>query len=114
VGTLVETTYYSLTGAWLLHVPESWRENVTAVRVTGYGQASTTFMAGEITLFTVYSFTGVQREDMASRAGMIFLTDTGSAIYTASLGQDAASSPYALTENEIKTRFALITQEWTN
>ena len=54
------------------------------------------------------------RSYYASRDSMIELAKTQTEIYAASIPADAANSPLAIGEDDIRSRFSIITQNWNN
>ena len=67
-----------------------------------------------IPLLNIYRLTGDMRSYYASRDGMIELAKTQTEIYAASIPAGASDSPLAITEDDIRSRFSIITQNWNN
>lgn len=113
------TTYQNVSENWQFLLSDAWRGAVTVAKGTSEGMSTTTFLdynpGGQSTpLLTIYRLTGDMRSYYASRDSMIALAETKTEIYAASIPKDAANSSLALKEEEIASRFSIITQNWNS
>lgn len=115
----VTTTYQNVSENWQFVLSDIWREQVTVSKGTSEGMATTTFSeyraAGKpVPLLTIYRLTGDMRSFYAARDHMIFLGQTQTEIFTATIPESAAESTIALDQETIKQQFSVITQSWNN
>ena len=113
------TTYQNVSENWQFMLSDAWRGKVTVAKGTSEGMSTTSFLdyndGGTTTpLLTIYRLTGDMRSYYASRDSMIELAKTQTEIYAASIPADAANSPLAIGEDDIRSRFSIITQNWNN
>lgn len=116
-GETVETTYHSIEDGWYLHIPESWIGRVGVERSSSAGESAVTFCVlnedgshgGAI--LRISTLTGSGREVRATRGNRFSLSRQSSSIYTAELPETPAWE-YAMTAEEVRTAFSLISREW--
>ncbi len=88
------TTYHNHSGGWYLTIPGSWHGNLTVHRtqddVAGVRGLVFSRWNGRNTapeeFFTLYAFTGKDREALASSDGRFFVAQKGETVYSAQLG----------------------------
>lgn len=116
-GSLVLQTYHNVEDGWYLTLPDTWGDQVTAMRVTGTDESTVTFAyrqkGTDVPFLRITKLTGASREIRATRGGRIILRRQMEAIYTAELLEANESWHDGLTEDELLAAFNLITQEWT-
>lgn len=115
----VSTTYQNVSENWQFVLTDAWRGQVTVAKGTSEGMSTTTFLeyhdSGKSTpLLTIYRLTGDMRNYYASRDSMIELARTKNEIFAASIPRDARNSALAIGSDDIKARFSIITQSWSN
>ncbi len=113
------TTYHNHSGGWYLTVPGSWHGNLTISRseeVAGVRGLVFSRWNGRETapeeIFTLYAFTGRDRDVLASTDGRFFVAQKGETVYAASLG----SSQWAAeqTSQSISEMFHFIQVNWNS
>lgn len=115
----VSTTYQNVSENWQFLLTDTWRGQVTVSKGTSEGMSTATFSeyrtdGMSIPLLTIYRLTGDMRTYYAARDHMIMLAQTQTEIFTASVPSAAARSALALSEDDIKDRFSVNTQSWSN
>lgn len=116
------TTYQNVSENWQFFLSDDWRKSVTVTKYSEDDISNTTFNeyiadtpnSPYRALVTIYRFTGDMRNYYASREGMIELARTPTEIYAAKIPETAKESSIAITENDIKDRFSIISQSWSN
>lgn len=106
-------TYHHYQDGWYLRL-DAWLDMSLAAEQTEEGCAffCTDPETGElIKLFTIYTFTGSDREDLATEGGKTLLYRRESLIFSA--GLERAFFALGLTEAELLEYFQPIRQEWT-
>lgn len=91
------TTYHNHSAGWYLTIPGSWHGNLTVSRSTEEvagvrGLVFSRWKGREATpeeIFTLYAFTGRDREALASSDGRFFVAQKGETVYAARLGTGA-------------------------
>ena len=105
-------TFHNYVGGWYLRLESSWASRVTVDQSDG----NYTFYVWDETydtatrLFTIYVFTGSNRDEDTSRDGRFALHRAEGVAYAASL-EDAAAR-YEITEEYLIESFRLIRQDW--
>ena len=107
-------TYYNATGGWYLKI-----DRALASRITVQVEASTfafylwneNYTKAE-KLFTIYTLTGLNREEQSLSDGKFVLLKTDTAIYSATL--ESAAAEYAITQESLIGSFSLIHQDWNS
>jgi hypothetical protein len=115
----VATTYQNVSENWQFELSDDWRGEVTVTKSSSEGMSITTFQEyreadDPIPLLAIYRLTGDMRSYYASRDRMIELAKTKNEIYAAYIPEEAANSKLLLTEESIRGRFAMITQNWSS
>ena len=114
-------TYHNLTDNWYLLVPETWDGHFT-VRQSNISTTlhATTFYSArgrtaEEELFTVYTFTGTDREAQAARAGRTILRRrTGpDAVYAIAYAENYDQWSYAVPHETLSAGFNTIITRWS-
>ncbi|MBS5145237.1 MAG: hypothetical protein KHY89_06955 [Butyricicoccus pullicaecorum] len=115
----VQTTYRNVSQEWDFVMSSEWRDRVRAVKGTEDGIDYTTFEAyapdgKSVPLLTIYYLLGTAddvKQEIEEK--QLFALDTvTSGIFAAEIPQEAANSSLALTEAQVKERFAPITVHW--
>ncbi len=113
------TTYHNYSGGWFVELPQAWegRIAITYDQVSegvrgytfrqweGYGQEAEP-------IFTLYTFTGEDRNEEAAADGRFPVAERGDVTYAASLG----TAPWAadLTEEDLAALFHFIQIDWNS
>lgn len=111
------STYHCVEDGWYLHLPESWTDRVRAERSGSAGESTVTFYAAdeaggqEAVILRITTLTGSGREARAARGSRFSLGRQSTAIYTAELPETAPWEG-AMTAEEVRSAFSLITREW--
>ena len=105
-------TFHNYTGGWYMQLDGSWASRITVEQQDGefafylwdesYQEATP--------LFSLYVFTGSDRDEEAVREGRFALYRSEGIAYAASLAEAAAD--YAITEDYLINSFRLIRQDW--
>lgn len=114
------TTYHNHSGGWYLTIPGSWHGNLTVSRsaeeVAGVRGLVFSRWNGRETapeeIFTLYAFTGKDRDALASADGRFVVSQKGETVYSARLG----TGPWALeqTSQTISDMFHFIQVNWNS
>jgi len=113
------TTYHNYAGNWYLVLPETWHDQLSVSREketagaggyifskwNGYGQTPEE-------IFTIYSFTGEDRQMQAEADGRFVLAEKGETIYAASLG--TCQWAQELTQKDLRAMFRFIYLDWNS
>ena len=65
-------------------------------------------------LFSIYMATGATREYYAGRSDLIQLGESSQAVYFAKLAADTQGDTLQIESEDIKSRFSLVTQDWSD
>lgn len=107
-------TYYNAAGGWYLRINSKLAHRITV-------QAETNTFAFYIwndnctkaeKLFTIYTFTGQNREEQSLSNGKFILLKTDTAIYSATL--ESITAEYGITQESLIGSFSLIHQDWNS
>ncbi|MEG2176304.1 MAG: VCBS repeat-containing protein [Oscillibacter sp.] len=116
-GTAVLSTYHDTEEGWYLQLPDAWRDKLLVSRhFTGGDEVSVTFSlrdgrtAQPKEILTIYTITGDNRDIKAVRDGRVILSRQTETIFAAKLLN--ANMGNGMTEDELRTAFHLITNEW--
>ena len=105
-------TFHNFVGGWYLQLDSSWASRVTVEQFNGvysfYLWDDTYQIA--TSLFTLYVFTGSNRDEDAVKDGRFALYRAEGVAYSASIAQAAAE--YDITEDYLIDSFRLIHQDW--
>lgn len=113
-GTEVDKmyTFHNYLGGWYLQLPEDLARRISVAQ----NENSFDFYLTDIKdtepvkLFTIYAFTGQDREEMAVRDNRFCIFRDESAVYAAYL--EVASATYHISPENLMNGFRLIRQEW--
>ena len=110
------TTYHNYAGGWYVVLPEAWQDRISVLPGgDGAGVSSYVFGLWKDTgdmerLFTVYAFSGEDREDRAAEPSNFELGRKDDVIYCAALGTGAEAA--TLTEEDVTGLFHFIQIAW--
>ncbi len=99
-------TYHQDPAGWYLNLDSAWAPSVTVE--AGEGQYDFYGGDGEL-LFTVYAFTGADRDAQAASRGRFVLLRTDTVTYAAAL---ASAGDYAITQQSLTDSFHLVQRDW--
>lgn len=113
------TTYHNYLGGWYLEFPDYYRDHISMDRseevygVRGYVvQKWNGREQAPEDIFTIYAFTGEDREELATADGRILLAEKGDTAYAAALGDcDWAKK---LTKEDLVGMFHFIHVDWNS
>lgn len=105
-------TFHNYTGGWYMELDSSW---ISRIAVEQEGNTYTFCMWDEDLgvaqpLFSVYSFTGKDRDSQAGTENRFALYRGESVVYAAKL--ESTSALYGITEEYLISRFHLIRRDW--
>ena len=111
----VATTYDNISDGWRLALDPTWHDRITAVKTTENNLSVVEFYEylgeeNQIPLFSIYAATG---EYYAGRSDLIQLGESSQAVYFAKMAGDGQNSTLQIQAGDIKSRFSLVTQDWT-
>lgn len=113
------TTFHNYPGGWYLELPGSWRGRLSVERskevegVRGYCFRKWNGRGRETEeIFTLYAFTGENRETLAVADGRFLLAEKGETAYAAVLGESDWAK--ALNQEEMKEMFRFIHVDWNS
>ena len=111
------STYHCMEDGWYLQLPESWAGQVEAERSgTGSDSSVTFYVLNEeavrgAAILRITALTGSGREVRATRGNRFSLSRQSDVIYTAELPETPPWNQ-AMTAEEVRAAFSLITREW--
>lgn len=112
-------TYHNNDDGWYLEVPENWVNRIVSTRSqNGVGESAVTFSLRGATeeedkdFLRICAITGDSREIRATRGDRIILSRQTETIYAAELLEANRQWSGGITEDELRSRFNLITTEW--
>ncbi len=111
------TTYHNYSESWYFKIPEQWEGNISVSRTDSSEGKALTFYRynGEDSpqaLFTIYSLTGDDRQQLAEKGDRFVLYNKGEVIYCAEIAPGADSWSAMITMEEIIAGFKPIRTEW--
>ena len=112
------TTYHSFSGGWFLKLPDSWQNQFCITRgaetdgVRGYEFSQWENGRRADLIFTIYAFSGEDRNVSASSDGRFILAEKGDITYAARLGTGKWAD--ALSEDRLKEMFHFIHIDWNS
>ena len=117
--TVKQTTYHCFSGGWYVTVPEQWREKLTISRgeevggVRGY-VFSEWKQGGQPPeeIFTLYTFTGEDRNELASADGRFLVSEKGDVSCSAKMGTSVLAK--GMSEEDLKMMFNYIQIDWNS
>ncbi len=113
------TTYHNFSGGWFIEVPADWRRSLTISRSQPVAGASgyvfselrqDSIQAKEI--FTIYAFTGEDRNQNATSDGRFLLGEKGDVAYSASFGDSELAQ--SVSKEELIAWFHYIQVDWNS
>lgn len=114
--TRVMSAYHCTEDGWYLVLPESWRDRVLVRREAEAEESTTIFSYRSgmelVDFMRISAVTGNSREIKAVRGGRFVLSRRAETIYSAELLEANNDWPSAMTEDELRAAFSLITAEW--
>ena len=105
-------TFHNFVGGWYLQLDSRWASRVTVDHFNGvyvFYLWDESYQSA-IPLFTLYVFTGSNRDEDAVKEGRFALYRAEGVAYSASLAE--ASAEYEITEDYLIDSFRLIRQDW--
>ena len=105
-------TFHNFVGGWYLQLDSRWASRVTVDHFNGvyvFYLWDESYQSA-IPLFTLYVFTGSNRDEDAVNEGRFALYRAEGVAYSASLAE--ASAEYEITEDYLIDSFRLIRQDW--
>ena len=102
---------YSLPEEWVGHVAVTRGEEVSGVRGTVFSGYLYSPERSE-PIFTIYAFTGEDRNQLAAADGRFVLSEKGDVTYAAAFGTDRRAK--ALSEEDLKAMFNYIHVDWNS
>ena len=112
------TTYHSFSGGWFLQLPDSWKNQFCITRgaetdgVRGYEFSQWENGRRTDLIFTIYAFSGEDRNASASADGRFILAEKGDMTYAAKLGTGKWADE--LSEDRLKEMFRFIHIDWNS
>ena len=113
------TTYHSFASGWYLTIPDEWDEQITISRseetsgVRGLVFSEWDAKTRRATpIFTIYAFSGEDRNITAPQSGRFILSEKGDVTYAAELGVSAWAK--TLDEQTLKRMFNYIRIDWNS
>ena len=117
--TVKEITYHNFSAGWYVRLPEEWvghltisrGDEIAGVRGLVFSTYDTSAAQAE-PVFTIYAFSGEDRNQLAAEDGRFLLSEKGDVTYAAALGTggDAAQ----LSEEALKGMFNYIHVDWNS
>lgn len=105
-------TYHDFMAGWYLQLDSSWAERIT-VEQSGSGYGFYLWNKEESQaekIFTVYAFSGADRDEQAAADNHFVLLRTESTVYAAHM--EVASGTISITQDDLINGFHLISQDW--
>ena len=113
-SALARETYLDAQSGWSLTLPEDWGERVCLTRTTSADGTAVTFslVDGERAepFLTIYTFTGDNRSQLASRGGRVLLARQPEVSYAAEMHGEGLGM---IDEQTLRESFSLSAAEWT-
>lgn len=105
-------TFHNFLGGWYLQLHNSWASRITVVQENGVYRFYLWDESYQVatSLFTLYVFTGSNRDEEAVKDGRFALYRAEGVAYAASL--NVAAVEYDITEDYLKESFRLVRQDW--
>lgn len=105
-------TYHNFVGGWYMILDDAWATRAMVEQRNGaYGFYiwDQDFQQADL-MYTLYVYTGSDRDEMATSDGRFALYRTESAAYAVKL--ESGASQYGIAEDSLKENFHLIRQDW--
>ena len=113
-------TYHNLTDSWYLLIPKEWdgRFTVRQDNTSSTAHATTFYTCSDGNevgdeLFTIYSFTGSNRDNLGTMGGRSILRRQPNVIYAVYCTQTYADWRYAVGQDILAGRFSPILTQWS-
>ncbi|WP_455581729.1 FG-GAP repeat domain-containing protein [Dysosmobacter sp.] len=112
------STYHDTEDGWYLQLPDAWDGAIQVMRGVTPNEASVSFyIRGSGTeqpkeFLRISTLTGTSRESRAVRGNRFNLNRQSDTIYVAELLEANDTWAYGITEDEVRSAFSLIRQEW--
>ena len=112
------TTYHSFSGGWFLKLPDTWQNQFCITRgtetdgVRGYEFSQWKNGRRADLIFTIYAFSGEDRNEAASADGRFPLAEKGDITYAAKIGTGKWAD--ALSEDRLREMFHFIHIDWNS
>ena len=112
------TTYHSFSGGWFLKLPDRWKNQFCITRGAEadgvHGYAFSQWEDGRRTelIFTIYAFSGENRNESASADGRFILAEKGDITYAAKLGTGKWAEE--LSADRLRDMFHFIHIDWNS
>ena len=113
------TTYHNYSGGWFVILPDDWEGQITITySEVEPGIRGFTFSQWQgyndppIPIFTIYAFSGEDRNEDAAADGRLILKEKGDVTYAASFGSSAWARD--LSENDLIEMFNFIHIDWNS
>ena len=104
-------TFHSFGGGWYVDLEKSWISSLDVKQMDGaYSFFLNDDQGEQKKIFTIYAFTGQNREELAVTENRFLLTRGNSVVYSAQLEVGAVS--WGLDEEKLTNIFHLIHQDW--
>ena len=105
-------TYHNFQSGWYVTLGSNWAPRVAAVQ---QGNAFSFYVWDEAftqsqKLFTIYAFTGEDRQELAARDNRFALLENETTVYAAYL--EVAAASYGISQDTLIQSFRLIHQDW--
>ncbi len=116
--TVKMTTYHRFSAGWYLVLPDEWENQITISRseevsgVRGFVFSRWKGTEPAEPIFTVYAFSGDDRNQLATMDGRFILSEKGEITYAAELGSCAWARE--LTQQHLKQMFNYIHVDWNS
>ena len=117
--TVKLTTYHNFSSGWYVTLPEKWDGKLTVSKssevsgVRGYVFSQWNGATKKASpIFTIYAFSGDDRNTVASADGRFILAEKGDVTYAAELGTSSWAA--SLSEKTLKTMFNFIHIDWNS
>ena len=117
--TVKQTTYHNFSAGWYVKLPEEWVGHVAVTRGEEVSGVRGTVFSGYLyspersePIFTIYAFTGEDRNQLAAADGRFVLSEKGDVTYAAAFGTDRRAK--ALSEEDLKAMFNYIHVDWNS
>ncbi|MEA4894867.1 MAG: hypothetical protein VB064_06355 [Oscillospiraceae bacterium] len=111
--TRCASTYHDYTDGWFFMLPDDWRATISIIREGSVSGERTVVFSSEddetgalVDRLTVYTLTDENRIERASLGGRFVLMSSSTVVYAAKITDSA------LTQQDIKSRFRLISSEF--
>ena len=117
--TIVTTTYHNYSDSWYLILPDSWGEISLRREDSDVGERAVVFSfwngegASVTDFLVIYTLSGENRTELASREGRSVIRSGGETIYAAELLLSAEEWPERPDMNWLRQNFRPIYSEWT-